>query len=390
VFDGTAWQKVDNTDSVTSVNGFTGAVTLTTTNISEGTNLYYLDSRARAAISLTTTGNSGAATYSNLTGVLNIPQYSIAGLGGVPDTRLLTINGTAYDLSANRTWSVGTVTSIATSGPITGGTITGSGTIGITQATISTNGYLSSTDWNTFNNKQNAITLTTTGNNGSATLVGATLNIPSYTLSGLGGVPDSRTLTINGTSYDLSVNRTWSVGTVTSITFTGPLTGGTITGSGTVGITQASGSASGYLSSTDWTTFNNKQNALTLTTSGTSGAATLVGATLNIPVYQSVLTNPVTGTGTAGYLSKFTGTSAIGNSLLYDNGSALAMGTTSINASALFQLDSTTKGFLPPRMTSAQRTAISTPAEGLVVFQTDAVIGLYIYANGTWRSLTMV
>jgi hypothetical protein len=144
------------------------------------------------------------------------------------------------------------------------------------------------------------------------------------------------------------------------------------------------------LSSTDWTTFNNKQNALTLTTSGTSGAATLVGATLNIPVYQSVLTNPVTGTGTAGYLSKFTGTSAIGNSLLYDNGSALAMGTTSINASALFQLDSTTKGFLPPRMTSAQRTAISTPAEGLVVFQTDAVIGLYIYANGTWRSLTMV
>ena len=390
VFHGSAWQKVDNTESVTSVNGFTGAVTLTTTNISEGTNLYYLDSRARAAISLTTTGNSGAATYSNLTGVLNIPQYSIAGLGGVPDTRLLTINGTAYDLSANRTWSVGTVTSIATSGPITGGTITGSGTIGITQATTSTNGYLSSTDWNTFNNKQNAITLTTTGNNGSATLVGATLNIPSYTLGGLGGVPDSRTLTINGTSYDLSVNRTWSVGTVTSITFTGPLTGGTITGSGTVGITQASGSASGYLSSTDWTTFNNKQNALTLTTSGTSGAATLVGATLNIPVYQSVLTNPVTGTGTAGYLSKFTGTSAIGNSLLYDNGSALAMGTTSINASALFQLDSTSKGFLPPRMTSAQRTAISTPAEGLVVFQTDAVIGLYIYANGTWRSLTMV
>ena len=390
VFDGTAWQKVDNTDSVTSVNGFTGAVTLTTSNISEGTNLYYLDSRARAAISLTTTGNSGAATYSNLTGVLNIPQYTIAGLGGVPDTRLLTINGTAYDLSANRTWSVGTVTSIATSGPITGGTITGSGTIGITQATTSTNGYLSSTDWNTFNNKQNAITLTTTGNNGSATLVGSTLNIPSYTLGGLGGVPDSRTLTINGTSYDLSVNRTWSVGTVTSITFTGPLTGGTITGSGTVGITQASGSANGYLSSTDWTTFNNKQNAITLTTTGTSGAATLVGATLNIPQYQSVLTNPVTGTGTSGYLSKFTGTSAIGNSLLYDNGSALAMGTTSINASALFQLDSTTKGFLPPRMTSAQRTAISTPAEGLVVFQTDAVIGLYIYANGTWRSLTMV
>jgi predicted heme/steroid binding protein len=431
VFDGTVWQKVDNTDSVTSVNGFTGAVTLTTTNISEGTNLYYLDSRARSAISLTTTGSSGAATYSSVSGILNIPQYSLAGLGGVPDTRTLTINGTAYDLSANRSWSVGTVTSVATTGPITGGTITGSGTIGILQSGTAQDGYLSSTDWNTFNNKQNALTLTTTGNSGSATLVGATLNIPSYTLSGLGGVPDTRTLTINGTSYDLSVNRTWSVGTVTSITFSGPLTGGTITGSGTVGILQASASQDGYLSSTDWTTFNNKQNAIsvtapitlvgstiaitqagaasngylsstdwntfnnkqnaiTLTTTGTSGAATLVGATLNIPIYQSVLTNPVTGTGTAGYLAKFSATSAIANSVLFEGSSSIGLGTASIDASALFQMDSTSKGFLPPRMTQAQREAISVPAQGLIVYQTNGVIGLYIYANSVWRSLTMV
>lgn len=50
----------------------------------------------------------------------------------------------------------GTVTEIDTSAPLTGGPITTSGTIGITQATTSTDGYLSSTDWNTFNNKQNA------------------------------------------------------------------------------------------------------------------------------------------------------------------------------------------------------------------------------------------
>lgn len=46
-----------------------------------------------------------------------------------PLTRTLTINGTSYDLSADRTWSVGTVTSIGTSGLISGGTITGTGTI---------------------------------------------------------------------------------------------------------------------------------------------------------------------------------------------------------------------------------------------------------------------
>ena len=43
IFNGTAWNKVDNTDSVSSVNGQTGAVSLTTDDISEGiVNLYYL------------------------------------------------------------------------------------------------------------------------------------------------------------------------------------------------------------------------------------------------------------------------------------------------------------------------------------------------------------
>lgn len=51
----------------------------------------------------------------------------------------------------------------------------------------------------------------------------------------------------------------------------------------------ASSSEDGYLSSTDWTTFNNKQNSIALTTSGIGGAATLVGNTLNIPVYENLL-----------------------------------------------------------------------------------------------------
>lgn len=47
----------------------------------------------------------------------------------VPQSRTITINGTSLDLSANRSYSVGTVTSIATSTGITGGTITGTGTL---------------------------------------------------------------------------------------------------------------------------------------------------------------------------------------------------------------------------------------------------------------------
>ena len=124
IFNGSTWDKVDNTDAVSSVNGFTGAVSLTTSHIAEGTNLYYLDSRSRTAISLTTTGNSGAATYDNVSGIINVPQYTLTGLGGVPTTRQLTINGTAFDLSADRSWSVGTVTSVGLNSTTSGITIT--------------------------------------------------------------------------------------------------------------------------------------------------------------------------------------------------------------------------------------------------------------------------
>lgn len=85
------------------------------------------------------------------------------------------------------------VTSIATTAPLTGGPITSIGTIGITQCTGSLDGYLSHTDWNTFNNKQNAVTLTTIGSSGASTFNGSTgaLNIPHYTLAGLGGISAS-------------------------------------------------------------------------------------------------------------------------------------------------------------------------------------------------------
>ena len=89
----------------------------------------------RNAISLTTTGTSGAATYTISTGVLNIPQYQAAG------TYVTSVTGTSPISSS-------------------GGTTPA---ISISQATTSSNGYLSSTDWNTFNNKQNALTNPVTG-----------------------------------------------------------------------------------------------------------------------------------------------------------------------------------------------------------------------------------
>jgi len=51
------------------------------------------------------------------------------------------------------------------------------------------------------------------------------------------------------------------------------------------------------------------------------------------------------------------------------------------NASAILQADSTTKGFLLPRMTAANRTAIATPAVGLMVYQTDGGAAEGIWTN---------
>jgi hypothetical protein len=55
------------------------------------------------------------------------------------------------------------------------------------------------------------------------------------------------------------------------------------------------------------------------------------------------------------------------------------------NPSAKLSIHSTTQGFLPPRMTNAQRLAIASPAVGLMVYCTDATEGLYINKSTGWQ-----
>lgn len=69
------------------------------------------------------------------------------------------------------------------------------------------------------------------------------------------------------------------------------------------------------------------------------------------------------------------------------------IGTTTPNTSAKLEVAATDKGFLLPRMTAAQRTAITTPANGLLVYQTDGVTGFYVNtgtsASPNWTRVTM-
>ncbi len=81
------------------------------------------------------------------------------------------------------------------------------------------------------------------------------------------------------------------------------------------------------------------------------------------------------------------GTTWIANSTLTNTGAAIGIGTISPNSSAILDVQSTTQGLLLPTMTLAQKTAILTPATGLLVYQTDGTAGFY-YFNGTaWTAI---
>jgi hypothetical protein len=67
--------------------------------------------------------------------------------------------------------------------------------------------------------------------------------------------------------------------------------------------------------------------------------------------------------------------------------SAINIGSTSPNASAQLQVDSTTRGFLLPRMTTAQKNAIGTPATGLVIYDTT-LNKLAVFTGVNWETVT--
>jgi uncharacterized protein (TIGR02145 family) len=66
----------------------------------------------------------------------------------------------------------------------------------------------------------------------------------------------------------------------------------------------------------------------------------------------------------------------------------VGIGTPTPAASAQLDVSSTTKGFLLPRLTTAQRTAIATPTDGLLVYQTDTPVGFYFFKVGVWTRLS--
>ena len=392
----TVWGKVDNTDAVVTVNGYTGAVTLTSNDVTENSNLYYTEARVNANTNVAA-NTSARHTHSNLTALNNVTNTN------------------------------------------TGDETTGSIKTKLGTGSTSTDGFITSIDWNTFNNKQNNLGYTPynstnpnnyisgiTKANIEAVLTGA---ITSHSHSYLTGITSSNVTTALGfTPYNATnpsnyissltgavltsqatpqtigdtsnrLTKLWATDLTVTNNITGSITGnaGTVTngvyttGAGTVYLAPT-GSATGLTSfptlnqnstgsSATLTTartlagnsfngsanvaFNNKFIVQGTTDAGLSGAQFLgslgtgllknttttgvlsIASGADLPVMTATVggavptppndvtkflagtgtwvvpsgggSGTVTGTGTTNYISKFTGTTSVGNTAIYEN-----------------------------------------------------------------------
>ena len=184
-------------------------------------------------------------------------------------------------------------------------------------ATTSTNGYLTSTDWNTFNNKQPSGTYVTSvtgtapvlssgGTTPTISMAAATASVNGYLTS-----TDWTTFNNKGSGTVTSVSGT---GTVNGITLTGTVTssgsltlGGTLSGIGNSQLTNSTisgvslGSNLFNLTAGTGVTFSsgttyNGSTAITINATGTGGTVTSVAAT--VPSFLSISGSPITTSGT--------------------------------------------------------------------------------------------
>jgi hypothetical protein len=270
----TSWTESPAT--VSSVFGRVGAVIAqsgdyNTSQVTESTNLYFTEARVLSTLLSGYISNPGTITSAD--SILSAIQKLNGNISSLT-TGVSSVSGTSNRITASPTSGAVVVDIASTYAGQSSITTLGTITSGIWQGTAIADSYISSASvWNA---KQNALTF---GNLTEAT---------------------SSILTITG-------------GT------------GAIIGSGTtIQVLQASGSQSGFLSSTDWTTFNGKQNALT---------------------------NPITGTGTSGQVAFFNGTSTqTGSSTLTFGATSPLSLSNSVTASSLIGRGA---NFIPTLVASA-------------------------------------
>jgi hypothetical protein len=232
--------------------------------------------------------------------------------------------------------------------------------------------------------------------------------------SDIDAVPITRTLTINGTTYDLSADRSWTItgssnniyntdGTLTSartltfggfnLSFAGATHTNRFTSSGRILLGHTTESTYILDVQNSNSRFGGTTNYTVLYSQANGGGIGLFKSDILLSNLIQNELNISAGIATGDVISIYCSDTLVPGTVrplcINGNGRETVFGsdTTSNTASSLVTMVSTTKGFLPPKMTSAQRTAISSPATGLIVYQTDSTSGLYLRGLSTWARL---
>ena len=395
---------------------------------------------------LATVAMSGS--YTDLTNKPTIPAAQIqsdwtqannAALDFIKNKPTLT-NGTVTSVSALTLGTTGT----DLSSTVANGTTTPVITLNVPTSSATNRGALSSTDWTTFNNKQAALvsgtniktvnsttllgsgdiavqatlvsgtnikTINSTSLLGSGNITVGTFTLPSLT-SGSVLFSDGTTIAQNNANFFWdNTNSRLGIGTASPTTGLTVSKALTTTGNELLNITYTHSSySSGQIQLGQY--FNNTR--INFIHGANNSAIYLGGANFTIEtqnVGNFILSNGtermrmvattgniLIGTTTdAGYkfyvngTSFFNGNTQVGfqftTSTLIANTSARIGAISGVHASSILDVQSTTQGFLPPRMTTTQKNAIASPASGLVVY--DTTLGkLCVRGAAAWETIT--
>lgn len=297
--------------------GGTGSSSLNTTLVTEGNNLYFTNTRAAGAISLTTTGTSGASTYNTSTGALNIPQYQSAG------TYVTSVTG-----SGNISSSGGITPNITFTGilPVSNG---GTGAANLTSGDI------------LFGNGISAVA-TSSGFTFSSNI----LTAPAITLSNLTGTQCLHEINgvVSGTGSDCGSGGSGITALTGDVTATG-------TGSATATLATVNGNVGSFVNANITV---NAKGLITAASNGSSGSGTVSG-------------------GSTGFVTTWASSTGLTFGILRDNGTVAGVNATSSTVSFNVQGSGTLNPF---NVASSSGTSLLTvAANGSTTISSLAVAG---------------
>lgn len=372
-----------NGSTISVARGGTGAVTHTSGNVLIGAGTSAITSLSRSGIDTRTSFPPSQHAMSSHSATAWRMFFSNATTTAIQELAF----GTAGQYlrsggaTANPTWSTINYSEISNPPTIGNGTLSlGVSGVGLSGTSTFTANQSGGSTFTVTSNATSANTANTivsrdgSGNFSAGTITAAQYNIAS---NGMGiGSDFLNNITLFGLgatkfNFDLGSSGNALIGTnLSSIVFTNNISASNLSGTNTGDQTTISGNAAtattlqtarningtSFNGSVDITTANwgtartingtsingstnyttaNWGTARTITIGNTgksvNGSANVAWTLAEIGA-QAALTNPVTGTGTTNFLSKFTGASTLGNSLVFDNGTNVGIGTTSPQA----------------------------------------------------------